>query len=252
MYLRISRQRRKDGSSLSYFQLAHNSWDSVAKRSRVKILHNVGRADNDESAEALRRLARSILARLDPEQVAAGQADCRLQGAWPYGDLYALQGLWERLGIPRAIARARGSRRVRFDVERALFVLVANRACAPASQLHCFRQWLAEEVRLEGVGGLSLQHLYRAMDFLEAHREELEEEIFWNTAQLLQLDAELLFFGTPSLHWEINEEDEGEPGVGPSGRKCGPQLLNAALNRLEISALFRSASKVLGASRPWG
>ena len=66
-----------------------------------------------------------------------------------------LQGLWERLGIPRTIAKARGSRRVRFDVERALFVLVANRACVPASKLHCFRQWLAEEVRLEGAGGLT-------------------------------------------------------------------------------------------------
>ena len=64
MYLRISRRRRKDRSTLSYFRLAHDSGDPVAKRSRVSILHNIGRADSDESAEALRRLARSILARL--------------------------------------------------------------------------------------------------------------------------------------------------------------------------------------------
>ena len=178
--------------------------------------------DRGESAEAPSRLTRSILARLDAEQVAAWQTGCRLQGAWPYGDLYAPRGLWERLGIPSAIARARGSRRVRFDVERALFVMVANRACASASQLHCFRQWLAEEVRLEGVGGLSLQHLYRAVDFLEAHLEELAKEIFWNTAQLLQLDTGLPFFDGTSLHWEIDGSDEGEPRMRRSARTHGP------------------------------
>ena len=224
MYLRVSRQKRKDGSVRSHFQIAHNSWDPATRRSRVKILHNVGRADSDESVQALRRLARSILARCDPDQIAATHPDTRLLGAFPYGDLFALEALWQRLGIPRAIARARGSRRLRFDVERALFVLVANRACAPASKLHCFRQWLAEEVRLPGVQSLSLQHLYRAMDFLEAHRDTLEEEIFWHTANLLQLDTELLFFDTTSLHWEIDEEDAEEvtAGAGAGGRTYAP------------------------------
>ena len=208
MYLRVSRQKRKDGSSLSHFQIAHNSWDPVRKRSRVRILHNVGRADDEQSVDSLRRLARSILDRCDPQQVAADHPGCRLAGAWPFGDLFVLDALWQRLGIPQAIAKARASRRLEFDVERALFALVANRACAPASKLHCFRQWLAEDIRLPGLRSLSLQHLYRAMDFLEAHRDSIEEAVFWNTATLLQLDTEILFFDTTSLHWELDEEDE--------------------------------------------
>ena len=59
---------------------------------------------------------------------------------------------------------------------------------------------LAHEVRIPDLPELSLQHLYHAMDFLEAHREALEETIFWNTATLLELDTELLFFDTTSLH----------------------------------------------------
>ncbi len=210
MYLRVTRQKRRDGSYLSHFQLAHNRWDPAAKRSRVQILHNVGRADSVDSLDALKRLARSILARCDPQDVAAQQLECRLAGAWPYGDLYVLEALWQRLGIPQALERARKGRRVEFDVERALFVLVANRACAPASKLHCFRQWLAQDVCVPELPELSLQHMYRAMDFLEAHREEVEEEVFWNTAQLLELDTELLFFDTTSLHWEVDEEDGEE------------------------------------------
>ena len=224
MYLRVTRQKRKDGSSLSHFQIAHNSWDPKTQRSRVKILHNVGRADRPANVDALRRLARSILARCDPEQIAADHPDCRLLGAWPFGDLYVLEALWQRLRIPQAIAQARGSRRLRFDVERALFALVANRACAPASKLHCCDQWLAHDVRIPDLPELSLQHLYRAMDFLEAHREELEETIFWNTATLLELDTELVFFDTTSLHWEIDEEDEREvtAGTQAGGRSYAP------------------------------
>ena len=138
MYLRVTRQNRKDGSVGSHFQIAHHSQDPASRRSRVKILHNVGRADSEQSVETLRRLARC-----DPRQVAAIHSDCRLLGAFPYGDLFALEALWQPLGVPRSVAKARGSRSLRSDVERALFVLVANRACAPASKLHCFRWWLA-------------------------------------------------------------------------------------------------------------
>ena len=47
-----------------------------------------------------------------------------------------------------------------------------------------------------------------------------------------------------------------EPGSKEWSRRlrerAAEELLNAALNRLEISALFRSASKVLGAWRTGG
>ena len=225
MYLRVTRQKRKDGSFLSHFQIAHNSWDPVRQRSRVHILHNVGRTDDPRAAQALRRLARSILQRCDPQQLADRLPDCRLVHAWPFGDLFVLDALWQRLGLPQVLARARADHpRLAFDVERALFALVANRACAPASKRHCCLQWLAEDVRLPGLPSFSLQHLYRAMDFLEAHREAIEEEVFGRTAQLLELDTELLFFDTTSLHCEIDEEDEQEreASAAAGGRSYPP------------------------------
>src|SRR5207249_6347807 len=56
---------------------------------------------------------------------------------------------------------------------------------------------------------LSLQHLYRAMDFLEANKEPIEREIFHRVADLLNLDVEVMFYDTTSLHFEVNEEDHG-------------------------------------------
>jgi hypothetical protein len=71
--------------------------------------------------------------------------------------------------------------------------LVAKRACAPSSKLYCYEQWLNEEVHLEGAAALELQHLYRAMDFLEANKDAVEKAIYFRMADLLNLDVEIVF-----------------------------------------------------------
>ena len=209
MYLRESRQKRVDGSVLTHLQLAENVWDPEKQRAQVKILYNCGRADDAASTERLKRLARSILRRCAPEEIVAENPSWQVVNAWPYGDLYVLEQLWQRLGIGEVIQEVCGARKFDFEVERALFAMVANRACAPASKLYCYEQWLREEVRIEGTETLQLQHLYRAMDFLEAHKEAIEKAIYFRMADLLNLDVEIIFYDTTSLHLEIDEEDRG-------------------------------------------
>ncbi|WP_298856871.1 hypothetical protein [uncultured Aquimonas sp.] len=200
MYLRESKQRRADGSTVSYLQLAENVWAPERRRSETHVVYNCGRADDPAVVERLRRLAASILRRCSPEEiVGASNGDLRLVCAWPYGEVYVLQALWQRLGIDQVIRTQARSRHLGFDVERALFAMVANRACAPCSKLYCWEQWLKEEVHIPGTQGLSLQHLYRAMDFLEANKEPIEREIFLRVADLLNLDVEVLFYDTNVL-----------------------------------------------------
>ena len=213
MYLRVSKQKRSDGSEIAHLQFAESTWDPTKKRSQVRILYNFGRAEDPAVVERLRRLATSILKRVAPEEIVAQDAQWHLVNAWPYGDVYALEALWERLGIAEVIAEAVGVRGFDFAVERALFAMVANRACVPGSKLYCHEQWLREDVRIAGTEELALHHLYRAMDFLEAHREAIEESIYYRLADLLNLDVDLVFYDTTSLHFEIDEADEAQ-GVG--------------------------------------
>ena len=209
MYLRQSHQKRADGSVLSHLQIAENVWDPIKKRSRVRILHNCGRSDDPKATERLRRLARSILKRCSPEELVAADPSLRVVDTWPYGDVHVLEHLWRRVGLPELIAEQLDHRKFAFSIERALFAMVANRACAPASKLYCHEQWLAEDVRIEGCESLELHHLYRAMDFLEAHKEALEQGLYFRMADLLNLDVEVVFYDTTSLHFEIDEEDRG-------------------------------------------
>jgi len=209
MYLRESKQTRSDGTIVSHLQLAESVWNAEKGRSETRIIFNCGRADDPEVAERLKRLAKSILRRCSPEEIVGANADWRLVCAWPYGDVFALEALWARLGIAKAIGKQSESRRLGFNVERALFAMVANRVCAPCSKLYCYEQWLKEDVKIAGAETLALQHLYRAMDFLEANKASIEREVFFHVADLLNLDVDIIFYDTTSIHFEVDEPDHG-------------------------------------------
>jgi hypothetical protein len=224
MFLRSSTQKRADGSVITHLQIAESSWNRHKKRSETRIVYNCGRAADAATIDKLRKLARSILRRCSPEDLAAADTGWKLIDSWSFGDLYAIEVLWERLGIREAIEAEVGERRFGFSVERALFVMIANRLCAPSSKLYCWEQWLREDVRVRGTDGLELQHLYRAMDFLEAHRERLEEAIFFRVSSLLNLEVDLVFYDTTSLHFELDQQDRG---VGEQDLVRGSQLAGA-------------------------
>ncbi len=59
MYLRIVKRKNRDGSTVKYFQLAHNKRHPVTKKPVARIIHSFGRADEVDKNE-LARLCKSI------------------------------------------------------------------------------------------------------------------------------------------------------------------------------------------------
>ncbi len=215
MYLRESRRTNRDGSVVTYLQLAHNQRHPQTGTSTAKVIHNFGRADHVDR-EALARLVASISRYLTPEQAAAaaggGQVEVldsrRLGGAW------TLDRLWERLGIGAAIRQVAAGRRLDGEsVERLVFALVAQRALEPGSKLAATR-WVAERVAIEGCPGFGDDQVYRGMDFLLEALEEIAREIFGSVAHLLNLDLDILFVDTTSTYWEVETAD-GDPDSDP-------------------------------------
>lgn len=63
--------------------------------------------------------------------------------------------------------------------------MVANRALSPDSK-RAVEEWVREDVWLGNPEPISLQHLYRAMDFLLENEEGIQREVFFATADLLE------------------------------------------------------------------
>jgi transposase len=211
MYLRTIGRRNKDGSEVRYVQLAHNEWDAVRRCSVARVIHSFGREDELDRA-ALARLVRSLSRVLEPEQalIATAPAELEYVGSVPFGGAWALDGLWRGLGIDQAIERLLAARKLDVRAERLLFAMVANRALEPFSKLACC-EWLAADVAIPGLAadavGEDPQPLYRAMDWLLEIEAQLAEQVYWATADLLNLEVDLLFFDTTSTYFERDEPD---------------------------------------------
>ena len=212
LYLRTIQRRNKDGSTVGYLQLAHNVRDPARQQSRARVVHSFGREDQLDR-EALARLVRSICRFLEPDEPLAASAseELRFLASRPLGGAWVLDQLWRRLGVGEAIARVAERRRVAPAVERLLFALVANRALAPMSKLAAL-EWAQNDAWLPGVDqlGSDPQVFYRAMDFLLACDEELQREVFFSVADLLNLEVDLILFDTSTTYFEIPAESEDD------------------------------------------
>jgi hypothetical protein len=175
-----------------------------------RVVYGFGREDQLDK-DAVRRLAASLSRLLEPgkEPAAAGEG-LEFAESRPYGGAWVLDQLWQRLGIAAILAglasSGRGRPRDAAAAERVLFGLVANRALAPSSKLAA-SEWMSRDVHIDGLGEVSDDACYRAMDWLHAVRGELEKQVYFQVADLLNLQVDLLFFDTTSTYFETGEAD---------------------------------------------
>ncbi len=213
MYVRTISRQNKDGSTTTYVQLAHNIRDPKTGFARANVLYTFGRADSLD-VDAIRRLVKSLCRFLSPEDALRTQAHMkgesqalRFVKSSPMGGAFVLRALWERLGLEKVLVQSLKKREFQAPIEWALFAMVANRALAPDSK-RAVEEWVREDVALGNPEPILLQHLYRAMDFLLEQKELIQKEVFFATADLLNLEVDLLFFDTTTTYVERDEEDE--------------------------------------------
>jgi hypothetical protein len=208
VYLRESSRRNKDGSKVTYLQLAHNERHPKTGVPVAKVIHNFGRKDKVDK-EALARLVSSISRILDLPATGSSLAgsDIEIVDSRRFGGAFVLDQMWERLGIADALRSSASGRRIDADaVERICFALVAQRCLEPASKLAAVT-WAKERVALVDCPDFDDDAAYAAMDFLLAALPEIAERIFSTTANLLNLSCDIIFVDTSSTYFERDVAD---------------------------------------------
>src|SRR4051795_809770 len=227
VFIRTSTRRNSAGVPVRYLQLVHNTWDPVARVTKAKVLHSFGREDEVDRAgierliTSLTRLLNSTAGLGDPP-AAPGGPGLEFVSSRALGATWALDGLWHQLGLDGLLSRLLAGPRRDGRTERVLFALVAARAIEPASKL-ATAAWLSRRTFITGLtddpasepGGVSEDECYRAMDWLIEAAPQVEKEVFWSVATLLDLEVDLLFFDTTSTYFEI---DDADPAVARNER----------------------------------
>ena len=123
--------------------------------------------------------------------------------------------LWRETGCRAVIEELLRGRRFEFSVERAIFLTVLHRLVVSGSDRAC--EYWRDDYRVDGVEGLDLHHLYRAMAWLgeespaseQADRtlaprcikDLVEERLFERRRDLLS-DLSVVFMDTTTLYFE--------------------------------------------------
>ena len=242
MYLRITERRNRDGSTVAYYALAESVWDPHTRRAQARVVHNFGRADQLDRA-ALQRLVSSINRVLDAGDSVASTsqvASIEIDAVYEFGVVLVARGLWEELGIGAAIRQCAARASLTAPHEVALFAMAANRLEAPGSKLACATRWLPDVAWLPEANHLTVDQLYRALDFLAVWAADIERDVFLRAADLFRLDVDLIFYDTTTAYFEIDEADEVEQewagrlyapsrrrGHNKEGRDDKPQVIIA-------------------------
>lgn len=211
MYIRTIKRKNKDGSVVEYVQLANNVWNKEKGYAQAEVIHSFGRNDQLD-VDALKRLIKSLSRFLEPEDAARlehGDDDLKISSSRPAGGAHLLKQLWKRLNLDGCLNNILSGRSHTAPIADAIFAMVANRALAPTSK-RAIEQWTADEVYLGDHQPLQVQHFYRAMDLLLEHEEAIQKEVFWATANLLNLTVDLIFFDTTNTYFETDEPGPSE------------------------------------------
>ena len=187
MFTRISRSGGR-----AYLQIVESHRDAEGKV-KQRLIASLGRLDDDKVAALIASLQRTV--GIVPDAEASLPAS--FSSARAFGDLHALQCLWQQLGLGKALTRCLHSTRRQFDAEALIRTMVFNRLSDPRSKLGLL-DWL-EQVEMPGVRSVSHQQLLRAMDVLVEHMDEVELKLTQLIKPLLDNALSLVFYDLTTI-----------------------------------------------------
>ena len=238
--------RVKKSGRYEYLQIVENRREG--RRTVQRVICTIGRLDQLHAKGRVESLIRSLCRYSERVLlILSGKSDVSVS-ARKIGPALIFERLWAELGIKKVIKGLVSERKFGFDVERAIWLSVLHRLFVSGSDRSCDK-WRRHYV-IEGVEGLSLHHLYRAMAFVGEELEEqrgatpfcprcikdlIEEGMFFERRDLFT-GLDLVFFDTTSIYFEGH-------GGEKLGRKGHSKDHRSELNQMVVGAVIDNQGK---------
>src|SRR5438309_5682528 len=208
--------RRKTSAGRAYLQIVESRREG--DQVRQQVIATLGRYDELRASGQLERLLRSgarFAAKAMVLSAAADDATSKI-AVRRIGPALVFERLWQETGCRAVIGDLASARGQKFALERAVFLTVLHRLFVSGSD-RAAERW-REDYAIDGVAGLDLHHLYRAMAWLgeelpekeqdgrtpfapRCRKDVIEERLFAHRRDLFtRLD--LVFMDTTSLYFE--------------------------------------------------
>lgn len=127
------------------------------------------------------------------------------------GPLLVLERLFQKGGI-HSILESISARhpKLEFDLRGLVFTLAAARFMRPGSKLKVFEYWQKRFYPEMVTQDIQLHQLYRTLDLLAEHKDEIEKDLFWGDRDLLSHDVDVILYDLTTLRFESTRTDLGD------------------------------------------
>ena len=250
MFLR-STNRKKDGKSHRYYSVVENQRVAGDKTVQRTVLY-LGEI-NDSQQTAWRRTlevfdeeqqqTRNLSLFPDDREVPADTIDSlqvnlaglELRRPRPFGNCWLASELWRQLGLTEFWRERLPAGREDVSWEKVLRLLVVNRLLEPGSEFRVHRHWFVESAMDElleadfSVAGKD--RLYRCLDRIVEHKQELFVHLKQKWAELFAADFEVLLYDLTSTYFEggMEECDKAKRGYSRDSRPDCVQVVIALI-----------------------
>lgn len=219
-------ERRKNGKAHTYWALVESYRTVQGSRQRVvAYLGELQPGEQDGWARLgahVRGEARSRQPQLtlfdpprrdeprDDEPLLVKLSSIRLERPRDFGDVWLAWGLWRMLGLDELLERLIEPGREEVSWSAMAAILTIARFCEPSSELHIADTWYRRTALEELLGvrpeQVHTDRLYKALDQLLPHKEELEKHLRQRLGELFELKCELLLYDVTSTYFEGDME----------------------------------------------
>jgi transposase len=248
MFLR-STNRKKDGKHHRYFSIVENRRVPDGRTVQRTVLY-LGEI-NDQQQAAWRKTLQvfdeqeqryaSMSLFPDDREIPADAVDSvrvRLSGLElrrprTYGSCWLACELWHELGLEEFWRQHLPEGREAVSWEKVLQLLVVNRLLHPGSEFHLHRQWFdssaMDELLQADFAVAEKDRLYRCLDRLLEHKQDLFIWLRQKWADLFQADFEVLLYDLTSTYFEgeMEQNPKAHRGYSRDGRSDCLQLVIA-------------------------
>jgi transposase len=235
MFLR-STNRKKDGKDHRYFSIVENQRVSGNKTVQRTVLY-LGEINDqqqsswrktlsvfDEDKQTYTNLSLFPEDRPLPED-AIDSIQVRLSGLElkrprPFGNCWLASEVWQQLGLTEFWRERLPEGREAVSWEKVLRLLVVNRLIEPGSEFRLHRHWFVESA-MDAVLESDFQvaekdRLYRCLDRVLEHKQELFVWLKQKWAELFAADFEVLLYDLTSTYFEGEGEENPKAKRGYS------------------------------------
>jgi transposase len=248
MFLR-STNRKKDGKDHRYFSIVENRRLPGGKSVQRTVLY-LGEINDQQQAAWRKRLEvfdeqercyttmslfpedREIPAdALDSVQVRLSGLELRRPRM--FGNCWLACELWHQLGLDEFWQERLPEGREGVSWEKVLRLLVVNRLIDPGSEFRVHRQWFVDSAMDElletDFAVAEKDRLYRCLDRVLAHKQELFVWLKQKWAELFNADFEVLLYDLTSTYFEgeMEQNPKARRGYSRDGRPDCLQLVIA-------------------------